>query len=116
MGSMGTPSVDGGGGGGSFAPVRGLSRGGQYEVIATSTLSNSYATGGDTVTLPGEVSGKDLLGLEILNWNDGTRMYVWDGSVSAPKIKSLTALPATQSTAATDLSAVILRIRFTFAG
>lgn len=113
MGTMGTPAIAGGA---SYGPVRAYSLGNLNEAIATSTMSNSYATGGDTLNQPSEISGKDLVAVEVLKSSDLTRWYQWDGSTAAPKIRALTALPNTQVTAATDLSAVTLTLRFTYAG
>jgi len=113
MGTLAAPTVEGGA---SFSPVRAMSRGGNYEVIATVAMSNSYATGGDTFTLPGEVSGKDLVSVEVLSRSDLTRWYEWDGSTSAPKIRALTALPNTQVAGSTDLSATTLKVRVIYAG
>lgn len=70
-------------------------------------MSASYATGGDTLTLPtlpGWVLHKVCLDL----WIVGANMFVWNGSASAPKILALTALPSTQVGAATNLSTTTL--------
>jgi hypothetical protein len=79
-------------------------------------MSDSYATGGDTLTLPtADVRGKDLVGVNVLTRQDGTRFYDWDGSVSAPKIKAYTA-GNTQVSSTTDLSAVTLKVELIYAG
>lgn len=73
------------------------------------TMSNSYATGGDTLTLPSGLSlYRELEAVIILNPLDGTRIYQWDGSKTTPKIMAFTGLNA-QVANATDLSAVAVR-------
>lgn len=47
---------------------------------------SAYATGGVDLTLPTEVKGLDLLFVIIANPNDGTRVWQWDGSRTAPKL------------------------------
>lgn len=81
------------------------------EVLATVTMSASYATGGDTLPVPGGFGS--LYAVEIINDTDGTRWFVWDGSAATPKIKGYTAT-ATEVTATTNLSAITLYIRYIF--
>ena len=72
-------------------------------------MSSSYATGGDTVTLPSDVKGAEVIGLIVMNWSDGTRFYQWDGTAGAsPKIKAMTAGNA-EVASTTDLSAVTVK-------
>lgn len=74
------------------------------------TMSSSYATGGDTVALPGDFRGQgDFVALLIANPMDGTRIYTWDGGTTTPKIKAYTAL-STEVTATTNLSTVVLYV------
>ena len=73
--------------------------------IGTCSLSNSYATGGDTLTTPTPPTNFVLRGVKVLNECDGTRRYHWNGNTVTPKIQSYTAF-ATESVATTDLSAV----------
>ena len=114
MGATGTPSILGGGG--SVAPVAQVGSAHNLRVIVSFTMSDSYATGGDTLTLPtSDVRGHDLVGVNILTRQDGTRFYDWDGSVSAPKIKAYTAGNA-EVTSTTDLAAVTLKVELTYAG
>ena len=114
MGATGTPSILGGGG--SVAPVRQVGSAHNLRVIVSFTMSNSYSTGGDTLTLPtADVRGRGLVGVNVLTRQDGTRFYDWDGSVSAPKIKAYTAGNA-QVSSATDLSAVTLKVELIYAG
>jgi hypothetical protein len=85
-------------------------------VLTSFTMSASYATGGDTLTLPtADVRGKDLVAVNILTRQDGTRFYDWDGSVSAPKIRAYTAA-GTQASSTTDLSGVTLKVELIYAG
>jgi hypothetical protein len=72
-----------------------------YLVPFTTTMSNSYATGGDTLTLP-NIKGKVLRQVIITASSDGTRLYNWNQSATAPTIIAYSAL-GTQVTAATDL-------------
>lgn len=91
---------------GSTTPV---SKGGKRRVvmIGTVTMSNSYATGGDTITVP-VITGYSLKAVEVVNRTDGTRLYDWDGSTATPKLKAYTGLAA-EAVATTDLSAVAAR-------
>lgn len=87
-------------------------------VFATITLSSSYSTGGDTLTFPygataAQSRGKRLRAVVVLRPADGTRIYSWNGSTSAPTIQAFTAI-ATEVTAATNLSAVTLPVLFVF--
>jgi hypothetical protein len=75
------------------------------------TFSASYATGGEPLTLPDDISGRELKAVFLLNPLDGTRVYQWDGSTSAPKIIGYTALN-TQVANAVDLSAVTTRYAY----
>lgn len=114
MGATSTPSILGGGG--SVAPVSQVGSAHNLRVLTSFTMSASYATGGDTLTLPtADVRGKDLVGVNVLTRQDGTRFYDWDGSVSAPKIKAYTAGNA-QVSSTTDLSAVTLKVELIYAG
>lgn len=114
MGATGTPSILGGGA--SVAPVSQVGSPHNLRVLVSFTMSASYATGGDTLTLPtADVRGHDLVGVNVLTRQDGTRFYDWDGSVSAPKIKAYTA-GNTQVSSTTDLSAVTLKVELIYAG
>ncbi len=93
-----------------FGEAPAISRGGKRlrRLMGTITMSASYATGGDTLSgLPTGVG--TLKAVNILNRQDGTRFYDWDGSTSTPKIKGYTAGNAEVSNA-TDLSAVAARV------
>jgi len=100
--------------GGLYETVRGYSRGGITCVPGTITMSGSYTTGGDPVTLP-KGRGMKLRGIQLLVRYDGTRLYEWNGSITAPTIKAWSAL-GTEVTAATSLSAVQLPAIFWFDG
>ena len=77
-------------------------------IPVTFTMSASYATGGDTLTLPSDITKRGLAAVVILNPLDGTRIYQWNGSTATPKIQAFTA-PGTEVTATTNLSAVAAR-------
>lgn len=114
MGATGSPSILGGGA--SVAPVSQVGSPHNLRVLVSFTMSASYATGGDTLTLPtADVRGHDLVGVNVLTRQDGTRFYDWDGSTSAPKIKAYTAGNA-QVSSTTDLSAVTLKVELIYAG
>lgn len=74
------------------------------------TMSSSYATGGDTLSLPTTALklGRELEAVIILNPLDGTRIYQWDGNKTTPKIQAFTGLAA-EVAATTNLSAVAAR-------
>jgi hypothetical protein len=113
MGATGTPALIGGGGSKSSPQFLG----GIHALIVpvSFTMSNSYATGGDTLTLPtSDVRGKELKGVLLMTRQDGTRFYDWDGSATAPKIKAYTA-GNTEVGATTNLSAVTLRALLVYA-
>lgn len=101
---------------GSTGPIRTLGMIDCLTFIGKVNLSNSYATGGDTLTLPTKVKGMDLKQVYIANDKDATRYYVWDGSTSAPKIKAITAATAAEVAATTDLSAVLLHLLLVYEG
>lgn len=138
MGATGTPTLIGGGGSKSSPQFLG----GIHALIVpvSFTMSSSYATGGDTLTLPtSDVRGKELKAVVLLQHVDSSgRFYEWDGSATAPKIKVLAdaahshtentaatytqnATTATATTtlaevaATTDLSAVTLRALLVYA-
>lgn len=114
MGATGSPSILGGGA--SVAPVSQVGSPHNLRVLVSFTMSASYATGGDTLTLPtSDVRGHDLVGVNVLTRQDGTRFYDWNGSTSAPKIKAYTD-GATEETSTTDLSAVTLKVELIYAG
>lgn len=93
--------------------------GSPLEVIYTTTMSNSYATGGDTLNLPtSDVKYGDVVGVAILNpipVVGGDRIYSWNGSTSTPKITANVISTAAEVANTTDLSAVTLRVRVTYA-
>lgn len=77
----------------------------------------SYSTGGDGITLPA-IKGFKLRAVVIYNpLNQAlTRYASWDGSVTAPLIRWLTALPGTQVAATTNLTAESLIGEFEYEG
>jgi len=112
MGATGTPSILGGGA--SVAPVSQVGSPHNLRVLTSFTMSASYATGGDPLPAA-DVRGHELVAVNVLTRQDGTRFYDWNGSVSAPKIKAYTAGNAEASSAA-DLSAITLKVELIYAG
>lgn len=113
MGATGTPALIGGGGAKSSPQFLG----GVHALIVpvSFTMSSSYSTGGDTLTLPtSDVRGKELKGVVILTRQDGTRFYDWDGSTTTPKIKAYTA-GNSEVSATTNLSAVTIKALLLYA-
>ena len=80
-------------------------------VYTTQTMSNSYATGGETLVVPAGYG--TVYAVELITRHDATRIWEWNGSTSTPKAKAYDAF-ATEEGAATDVSAVTLYIRFIF--
>lgn len=111
MANTGTPTLLGTG----LGDVLGRSKGPLHFIIGTATAGATYATGGQPVTAPAGVQGTKLKGIIILNPHDGTRLWVWDGSTSAPKLKAYDAF-ATEEANATDTSAVSLTLLYIYEG
>ena len=108
MGAMGTGAVTGP----QSAPVigQGLPVNTSMAVF-TSTMSASYSTGGDTITLPADVHG-DIVAACVLAYGAdyANRTFVWNGQAgSSAKIVALDAFK-TEEGAATDLSAVTVTL------
>lgn len=77
------------------------------------TGSSSYATGGETLTVP-TLTGYTLYEVRITSQPPaGTRLWAWDGSTSTPKLKAYDAF-ATQEGNATDVSADVLFIELVY--
>lgn len=77
--------------------------------VFTTRMSASYATGGDTVTLPADVKG-EIVALDIISSGAdfANRTYIWNGTAgSGAKIVAMDAYK-TEEGNATDLSAVTL--------
>ena len=106
MGSTGTSTVIG--------PVTGPLEGqglplNSSVVVFTTAMSNSYATGGDTVTLPTDVRG-EIVALDIISSGAdfANRTYIWNGVAgSGAKIIAMDAYK-TEEGNATNLSSVTL--------
>lgn len=81
------------------------------EVYATVTMSNSYATGGETLPVP--AGHGTLYAVEIITRHDGTRIWEWTNGTSTPKAIAYDAF-ATQEGNATDVSAVTLYVKYIF--
>jgi hypothetical protein len=73
-----------------------------YLVPFTTTMSNSYSTGGDPLTLP-QIKGKVLRQVIITASSDPSRLYYWNQSATAPTITAWSAIN-TQVAAAVNLS------------
>ena len=80
------------------------------EVIFKIVPSASYATGGETIALPADAKLGDIVAIELITRHDGTRIWEWNGSTTAPKVIAYDAF-ATQEGNATDVSAVTLIAR-----
>lgn len=96
-----------------FTPVSdppAVSRGGgkrELRLKAKLTASASYATGGETVTIPAP-SGYTLYELRVTSQPPAfVREWRWDGSTSTPKLLAYDAVN-TQEANATDVSADVL--------
>jgi hypothetical protein len=103
----------------SEAPVHAMVKGGgtPFFAIVTATMSNSYPTGGETLTLPADIRVGDLVGVSIINPIPavGTdRIYLWNGSTSTPKIGAKVISTAAEVANTTDLSADTLTIRLDY--
>ena len=108
MGAMGTGAVTGP----QSAPVigQGLPVNTSMAVF-TSTMSASYSTGGDTITLPADVHG-DIVAVNVMSCGTdfANRTYMWNGQAgSSAKVVALDAFK-TEEGAATDLSAVTVTL------
>ena len=112
MADTATPSQTGGS---SFGKVRGFGINGMTFYFASVLAGATYATGGQPVTPPPEISGKDLLAVTVLNPHDGTRIWSWNGSTTAPKLVAYDAF-ATQEGNGTDVSAVPLVLMWVYTG
>lgn len=112
MAATGTPDAAGGS---SYGIARAYGIGGVTFYIDSVTAGATYATGGQPVTAPPEISGKDLLGVVVLTPHDGTRHWVWDGSTSAPKLMAYDAF-ATQEGNGADTSATTLTLMWIYQG
>ena len=106
MGSTGTSTVIGATNGpleGQGLPVN------SSVVIFTTKMSSSYATGGDTVTLPSDIRG-EIVALAVLSSGSdfANRTYIWNGATgSSAKIVAMDAFKTDEGNG-TDLSAVTL--------
>ena len=95
----------------SEGPVTRMGPGNSHrEVIFQIVPSASYATGGETISLPADAKLGDLVAIELITRHDGTRIWEWNGSKTAPKVIAYDAF-ATQEGNATDVSGVTLIAR-----
>lgn len=91
-----------------IGPMRGMGGLNMVMVPFSTKMSNSYATGGDSLTYaltPPILPGLQPLMVAIHPQKYGANWYQWDGSQTAPKIQAWSAFN-TEVTAATDLSGV----------
>ena len=113
MGSTGAPTLIGGAAG----PANSWAKGRLTIVPASFTMSASYATGGDTVTLPSDAKGMELVAIDVLTPfpAPGTdRMFSWNGDAAAPKIGAKVISTGAEVANTTDLSATTLDVLFYF--
>jgi hypothetical protein len=74
----------------------------------SSKMSNSYSTGGDTLTIPTSpplISGFKIQGVILTPQKYGANWYSFSGNLDTPKIQAWSAIN-TEVTSTTDLSAV----------
>lgn len=102
---------------GVHTPVRIIGAGGPNVDVAlvSITMSSSYATGGETLTLPADIRAKQLLAVDLITRHDGTRLWEWDGSTTTPKLKAYDAF-ATEEGAATNVSGTTLYAYLIYGG
>jgi len=112
MGSTTAPILLGGGDG----HMNAISKNKLLVVVADFTMSASYATGGDTVTLSTKVKGSEFRGLAVLNFTDATRIYAWDGNKTTPKIIAYVVSTGAEVAAAVDLSTKTITAVFIYEG
>lgn len=98
--------------GGSVGPARIVDSGDAIFVPCTITVGATYATGGNPLTLPDGVDELQLIAVHLVQRHDGTRIWEWDGSVTAPKLKAYSAFATEQSngnnTSGVTLFAILL--------
>lgn len=111
MGNTAPPTLTGAG-----APIgvlHGIGAVNMFLVPFTAAMSATYATGGDTLTQPAGIKGKNLIAVFINNPVVGGRLYSWNGSAAAPTIQAWVTGAAlsgvlAEVAAATNLSAVTI--------
>lgn len=97
--------------GGGISDVHAYSKGMLTFYIARFTLSNSYATGGDTIVTP-FAKTKSLKVRQVIVTTPfaltlaSGRIYGWNGSRTTPKIQAVVANTGAEVANATDLSGV----------
>ncbi len=112
MGATSTPTKLGSG----YGEVNAISANKILLVQANISMSASYATGGDTVTLDTDVKGAKLRGLLILTTESGLNRYAWVNGLTTPKILARVISTDAEVANATDLSAVVLTVVFIYEG
>lgn len=102
MGDTAAPSYQGFAG--ALAPLR-MAAGGPVDIypvtLVPGSASADYATGGQPLTLPSDVKGKEFCGAIVLNPFDGARAWQWNGSTSAPKLIAYDGFAAEEGATAT---------------
>lgn len=89
-------------------PAVGYADGTLVVVPFTITMSASYATGGDTIVLPSDVAGLEIVDIVLTQTKSGSNRYNLAGTRTVPLIQAFSAF-TTEVSNATDLSAVTLR-------
>lgn len=112
MGSTGTPVKLGGG----IGAAQAVAKDRLLLVLADITMSASYATGGDTVTLDTDIKGKELRGLIVLSREVALNRYAWDNVKAAPKIVARVISTDAEVANTTNLSTVTLTVLFIYEG
>lgn len=97
--------------GGAEGPARVIGKDAVTFVPTTITFggSDTYVTGGMTITLPDEVSDFKFEGILITKGNDGTRRWDWNGSRTAPKLLAYDAF-VTEEGNATSIASIVLEV------
>lgn len=95
----------------SEGPVTRMGPGNSHrEVLFRIVPSATYATGGETISLPADAKIGDIVAIELVTRHDGTRIWEWNGSTSAPKVIAYDAF-ATEEGNGTNVSSVTLIAR-----
>ncbi len=89
-------------------------------VLGKHLMGATYATGGDTITMPGTPPGGTLFCVHILAYDRVAGLSLhWDGSVSTPKIKAFdedntSGIEAELANANAALAAVVVYLEFIY--
>lgn len=105
--ATGTPTVTQPG---SSGPVRSMGPRSDTRIVVTFAVG-AYATGGAALTLPDEVKGMSLKGVNILNPipdPDGDVVFSWTGDAATPKVGATVISTGAEAANAADYAAVDL--------